>query len=180
MTRGMGREIRKAFIGTIALILALKSFVERESAQSGWIFIVLNQLFQTLLFVFNNELEPLPICIFLSGIVIAAVLGFWSIQRLKKAGRSISLSQFNGHVYRNPGLAFVFVLACLGMLGFPITPTFLGIDLMLGKIYENQFLLLFLEISNLIVGGLAVYRIYSRLFLGPDRGMDHDFAYQSS
>jgi formate hydrogenlyase subunit 3/multisubunit Na+/H+ antiporter MnhD subunit len=62
----------------------------------------------------------------------------------------------------------LFAIASLGLSGFPITPTFIGEDLILGHIRENQVLLTVLTASNLIIDGLAIFRIYARLFLGPN------------
>jgi formate hydrogenlyase subunit 3/multisubunit Na+/H+ antiporter MnhD subunit len=77
-------------------------------------------------------------------------------------------------------LAFIFVIACLGLAGFPITPTFIGEDLMLGHIHENQFPLLILIVLNLILDGLVIFRIYARLFLGQHKKGYHEFSYRSS
>lgn len=162
------------------LVLILKSFVERNSVLSSWLLIFMNQLYLSLAFGFNEEFDFNQIHIFLSGIFLAAALGVWVILRLKKKGEDISLNQFQGHSYEYPRLAFLFVIACLAMAGFPITPTFIGEDLMLGHIHENQFPLLLLMVLNLILDGLVIFRIYSRLFLGKHKKGYHEFAYRSS
>ena len=51
---------------------------------------------------------------------------------------------------------------------------------MLGHIHENQFPLLILIVLNLIMDGLVIFRIYSRLFLGPHEKGYHETAYRSS
>lgn len=168
------------FFGIVGLVLALKAFVARGVAAVGWMFILLNQLYQPLIFAFNEELDLLQVYIFLSGIILAGLLGFRVIYNLRKAGRNISLNRFNGNVYGYPGKALVFVFACLAMVGFPVTPTFVGIELLLGNMGGNQFFLPVLVAFNMIIIGLSVYRIYARLFLGPDISDYHDFAYRSS
>jgi formate hydrogenlyase subunit 3/multisubunit Na+/H+ antiporter MnhD subunit len=72
------------------------------------------------------------------------------------------------------------MLASLGMAGFPITPTFIGEDLILGHVQEHQFGLTLLISLGLILDGLAVFRIYARLFLGPHEKGYHEVAYKSS
>ncbi len=169
----------EAYAG-LGLVLILKSFVERDSVLSSWLLILMNQLYLSLAFGFNEEFDFNQIHIFLSGIILAAALGVWIILRLKKKGEDVSLNQFQGHSFEYPRLAFLFVIACLAMAGFPITPTFIGEDLMLGHIHENQFPLLLLMVLNLILDGLVIFRIYSRLFLGKHKKGYHEFANRSS
>jgi NADH:ubiquinone oxidoreductase subunit 5 (subunit L)/multisubunit Na+/H+ antiporter MnhA subunit len=66
------------------------------------------------------------------------------------------------------------------LAGFPIIPTFIGEDLMLGHIHENQLPLRLLIVLNLILDGLVIFRIYSRVFLGPHMKGYHEVAYRSS
>ena len=53
------------------------------------------------------------------------------------------------------------------LAGFPISPTFIGEDLVFSHIHEDQFFLAICVALSLIVDGLALIRIYSKLFLGP-------------
>jgi NADH:ubiquinone oxidoreductase subunit 5 (subunit L)/multisubunit Na+/H+ antiporter MnhA subunit len=164
----------------ISLVLILKSFIKRKSVLIAWLLIIVSQLFLSLSFGFNEKFDFNQVHLYLSGIILSGVVGLYVIHKLKKENMNINLNQFQGHVYEHPILAFVFMLACLGISGFPITPTFIGEDLMLGHIYENQFVLLTLLILCLALDGLVVFRIYSRLFLGQHKSDYHDFAYRSS
>jgi formate hydrogenlyase subunit 3/multisubunit Na+/H+ antiporter MnhD subunit len=92
----------------------------------------------------------------------------------------VSLDRFYGHVYEHPRIASVFLLACLGISGFPITPTFIGEDLIISHIEENQILLAFLIAMSLIINGLASIRMYARIFLGPHVKTYHETAKRSS
>jgi hypothetical protein len=161
-------------------IFILKAFVERKSALTAWVLIIVNQLYQSLAFGFNEGFDFVQVHIYLSGIFIAGLIGVWVITKLRKGKENVSLNQFNGHVYEHPRLAFIFVIACLGLAGFPITPTFIGEDLMLGHIHENQIPLLVLIVLNLILDGLVIFRIYARLFLGQHKKGYHEFSYRSS
>lgn len=58
-------------------------------------------------------------------------------------------------------------MMCLGVAGFPITPTFIGEDLIFSHIHADQILLAIIIAFSLIINGLAAIRIYSRVFLGP-------------
>jgi formate hydrogenlyase subunit 3/multisubunit Na+/H+ antiporter MnhD subunit len=63
-------------------------------------------------------------------------------------------------------MAFTFLLAALGLAGFPITSTFLGEDLLLSHIEDEQWLLAALVAFTFIFNGIVIIRIYARLFLG--------------
>ncbi len=111
---------------------------------------------------------------------IAGLDGSWVLNNVNPGGESNLMNRLHGHGYEHRRLAFVFVVAAQGLAGFPITPTFIGEDLMLGHIHENQLPLLLLIVLNLILDGLVIFRIYSRIFLGPhDKGY-HEVAYRSS
>lgn len=64
-------------------------------------------------------------------------------------------------------LAFVFLLCGLMVTGFPISPTFIGEDLVFSHIHVNQFVLAALVSLSIIIDGIAMIRLYARLFLGP-------------
>jgi formate hydrogenlyase subunit 3/multisubunit Na+/H+ antiporter MnhD subunit len=74
----------------------------------------------------------------------------------------------------------IFLLATLGMAGFPITPTFLGEDLIFSHIAVNQLILLTTVTLSFIINGLSLVRIFARIFLGPHSKTDHPIPGRSS
>lgn len=169
--------ILMAFLGFFTI---LKAFTERSLAQNAWFLVVMNQLFTALSIGFNDQFDFTQIYLFLSGIFVSAIVGYLCLRKLNQEQKSTNLNRFHGHAYEHPRLSFVFLLACLGLAGFPITPTFIGEDLIIGHIHENQILLTILTALNLILSGLTVYRIFARVFWGPhDKGY-HEVAYKSS
>ncbi len=166
--------------GICGIIMILKAFVEREDARLAWFYIIINQLFTSLSIGFNEQFGFDQIHLYLSGILVCGVIGYYCLYYLTNKKESVSLDGFHGHSYFYPALGFVFLIASLGLSGFPITPTFIGEDLILGHIHENQFILLTLTCLSLILDGLAIFRIYSRLFLGPHYKENHEVAFRSS
>jgi len=166
--------------GLFGCIFILKAFVERKSALNAWVLIIVNQLYLSLAFGFNEAFDFQQVHIFLSGVFISGGLGIWVINKLRRNGEVVTLDQFNGHSYEHPRLSFIFAIAALGLAGFPITPTFIGEDLMLGHVHENQFPLLTLVVLSLILDGLVIFRIYARLFMGPHTKGYHEVAHRSS
>ena len=90
----------------------------------------------------------------------------------------IGLNQFHGYTYERPGIAFVFLLSCLALIGFPFTPTFLGIDILFTHIHKDQPVLITLTSLSFIFIEIAILRIYARVFLGPNKKNDHPIAYR--
>lgn len=166
-----------AFVG---LLLILKALVKRNAARNSWVLILISQLFVALAIAFNEQFDFSQIHLYLSGIFVSGALGFYGLYVLKKDGEATDLGRFHGHSYEHPRLSNLFLVACLGLTGFPVTPTFIGEDVLLGHVHENQYLLTFLLALTLILDGLAVFRIYCRLFLGPHSKSYHEIAYRSS
>ncbi|WP_320815301.1 proton-conducting transporter membrane subunit [Flavobacterium sp.] len=166
-----------AFIG---LLFVFKAFSERNSPFIAWILIVLNHFWIALAIVFNEKVDYSELVVYLSGIVVAGVVGYFALLRLKKMEANVNLNQYLGHVYEHPKFAFFFLLAALGVTGFPITTTFIGEDLIFSHVESNQIVLAFFIASSFIVSGIAGIRIYTRLFLGPHIKTYHELPYKSS
>jgi NADH-quinone oxidoreductase subunit L len=166
--------------GLIGLLMVIKAFTERKSVRLSWSLIIMNHLCIALAISFNKHFDESHHIWYLSGVIACGLLGYLCIQRLRKQGEWVSLDRFYGHVYEHPRIASVFLLACLGISGFPITPTFIGEDLIISHIEENQILLAFLIAMSLIINGLASIRMYARIFLGPHVKTYHETAKRSS
>lgn len=166
-----------AFIG---LLLVFKAFTERKSARMSWLMVVINHFWIALAVMYNSHFDFSHVLIYLSGIMVAGIVGYVVLQNIKKLEGSNRLYRFHGHSYEHPVLALVFLLAALGLSGFPISPTFVGEDLIFSHIREDQFVLSALIAMCFIVDSLAIIRIYARVFLGPHIKSYHEVAYRSS
>jgi NADH:ubiquinone oxidoreductase subunit 5 (subunit L)/multisubunit Na+/H+ antiporter MnhA subunit len=166
-----------AFIG---LLMVLKSFTERRFARMSWLLIIMNHFWVALAVSFNEHFSYEQSPLYLSGIVVSGIVGYLCLVRLKKHEGNIDLDQFHGHAYKHPRIAFVFLLSCLGLAGFPITPTFIGEDLIFTHIHEDQVLLAAFVSLSFILDGLSLIRIYARVFLGPHVKSQYEMAYRSS
>jgi NADH:ubiquinone oxidoreductase subunit 5 (subunit L)/multisubunit Na+/H+ antiporter MnhA subunit len=164
----------------IALILVLKSFTARLHTRMGWLMLIMSHFWVALAIVFNENSGLHEVYFYIGGVVVAGIAGYLTLSKLKSLENNIDLDQFHGHVYKHPKLALIFLLCCLGLSGFPITPTFLGKDLILSHIHKNQIVLALITTLSLIIEGLAIIRIYARVFLGPHAKSIDEMAYRSS
>lgn len=166
-----------AFIG---LLLVLKSFAEKKNAMLGWILVNMNHFWVALAIAFNDNFDYNQVYFYLSGIVICGTIGLFTLRQLKHQVNEMDLDHYHGHGYKHPKLALLFLLACLGVTGFPITPTFIGEDLMFSHIHYDQVVLAFFISLSFIIDGLSIIRIYARLFMGPHVESPYEMAYKSS
>jgi NADH-quinone oxidoreductase subunit L len=164
----------------IGLLMVLKAFTERYRARMSWVLILLNHAWVALSISFNEHFSLSHVLLYLSGILVMGLFGYLTLRRIKRIEGNIDLDRFHGHVYEHPKIAFAFFLACLGVSGFPITPSFIGEDLIFSHIHEDQLLLAFLTALSLIIDGLAIIRIFARVFFGPHTKTYHEVAYRSS
>jgi NADH-quinone oxidoreductase subunit L len=165
-----------SFIGLVAVV---KAFTERNSVRLSWSLVIINHLLIAMAISFNEHFDKTHILWYLSGVIISGIIGYLCIQRLRKLEKWVSLDKFYGHSYEHPKITMIFFIACLGLSGFPITPTFIGIDLIFSHIKENQVLLAFFVALSFVLNGLAVIRIYARIFLGPHVKKYHSIAKRS-
>ena len=165
---------------TIGLVFVFKAFSERKSPFIAWLLIVFNHFWIVLAILFNEKVSYYEISLYITGIVVAGTIGYIALLKLKLMEKNIVLSQHSGHVYEHPKFAFFFLLAALGVTGFPITSTFIGEDLLFSHIESNQTVLAFLIASSFVVSGIAGVRIYTRLFLGTHIKTYHELPYKSS
>lgn len=166
-----------AFIG---LVFVFKAFTERNSPFLAWLLIVFNHFWIVLAILFNEKVDGFEIALYLFGIIVSGIVGYIALLRLKQIEDTVVLSHYLGHVYEHPKFAFLFLIAVLGVTGFPITTTFIGEDLLFSHIESSQIVLAFFVACSFVVSGISGIRIYTRLFLGPHIKTYHELPYHSS
>jgi NADH:ubiquinone oxidoreductase subunit 5 (subunit L)/multisubunit Na+/H+ antiporter MnhA subunit len=154
-------------LAAVGLKLVLKSFIERKNVYIAWFMIVMNHAYMVLSVSYNEQFNMQHAIIYMSGVIISGVIGYACLYNLKRKETNINLNNFYGYAIPYPKTAFIFLMACLGLSGFPITATFIGEDLLFSHIHQNQLLLASLVSISIILDGITLIRMYARLFLGP-------------
>ena len=93
---------------------------------------------------------------------------------------AFNLNAYYGLSYAYPLQAFIFLLSALGVMGFPITSTFIGEDVIFSHVHETQYFLAFAVALGFVLSGIALIRVYARLFLGPHYKTDHPSSLRAS
>lgn len=163
-----------------ALLFVLQAFSERKSAMFAWISVFWAHVWIAIGVSFNEHFDIGHTAIFLSGFVISCIIGAICLYLLKKKENSLDLNRYHGHVYDYRRSALIFLLASMGLMGFPITLSFIGEDLILSHIHSDQFVLALVYALTYIIGGIAIVRVYARTYLGPQINKMHQTALKAA
>jgi NADH:ubiquinone oxidoreductase subunit 5 (subunit L)/multisubunit Na+/H+ antiporter MnhA subunit len=166
-----------AFIG---LMLVFRAYAGRRNIFIGWTLILMNHFWVILAISFNDQLTLNEIIFYLAGVIAAGSLGFAVLWKISKLEPGVDLNRFHGHSFEYPKMAAIFLVACLGLAGFPITTTFIGEDILFSHIEYNQVFLAFFISLGFVVSGISLIRMYARIFLGPHIKRYHAVAQRSS
>jgi formate hydrogenlyase subunit 3/multisubunit Na+/H+ antiporter MnhD subunit len=83
-------------------------------------------------------------------------------------------------VYEQETTGLLFLFAAIGMVGFPITAAFIGIDVLFTYVHTGQALLIILMALCLLFIELSAFRILLRIFMGPHKKLNHPVAFRST
>lgn len=179
-TAGNVSRYMPVILSFTSLLLVLHAFAERGDARRAWILAFASQFFIVLAVLLNIDFRWNELVIYLCGTLVSGIGGWISLNKIHAIDKDISLNGFHGYTYEQPRLGFVFLLCCLGLVGFPVTPTFIGVDIMFTHVEKEQLAVIaFMALSFLFIE-LSVLRIYARIFLGQHKKPYHAIAYRSS
>jgi NADH-quinone oxidoreductase subunit L len=170
-----------SFVFALAgVVMVLKSFTERRQVFVAWWLVVANHVSVAIAISLNENYSMSHNVIYLSGIALGGVIGFLLLRKLKSIAGDMDLDRFHGYVKYYPKLSMAFFFCCLALSGFPITPTFIGEDLIFSHIHEEQVGLAVLVSLSFILDGLSLIRIFARVFFGPSVRSVYESSYRSS
>jgi len=166
---------------SIALLVILFAFSFRQSALKAWIYLFTGHLFIIAAVIFNTaHINAIEIVFYFSGIFLAFLLGLYCLQKIKAIDNDITLNRYHGYVYEQETTGFLFLVSAMGMLGFPLTAAFIGIDVFFTYVNSNQYILIALMALCFVFIELSAFRILLRIFMGPHKKLDHPVAFRSS
>lgn len=176
---GGNKYVLSSIIIGIAFLYGLRIFTEKERVLFAWYQIACFHIFIASGMLIN-DISIYHLSFYIGGILISYLIGHYSMNKIRKKEIIISLKSYQGHCYEHPVVEFLFFISCLGLMGFPITSAFIGVELLLNNIETNQLVLLSLLLLSFLINGLAMIRMYSRVFLGPHVKTYHTQARKSS
>ena len=154
-------------IGLAMFYLALLGFTLKRHVLKTWNQVALSSLLAgAATWMLGPDAEGY-VEIFISGIGVAWLLGLFAIRRMEHHGAF----EGNPFIYRGmgekkPWLSLLLFLAFLGLVGFPLTPIFLGQDLLLFHLSSEHAWLAPLMAIAFVLNGISASGVYMRLCAG--------------
>lgn len=165
----------------IALSLTLFSFSHRQSALRAWEYLLVAHVFIMAGVNMNAaHINIIEILFYALGVVAAFALGYYCLLKIKNIDNDIALNKYHGYVYEQKNTALLFLLAAIGLLGFPVTTAFIGIDVLFTYVGSDQVITIVLLSLCFIFIELAAFRIVTRIFFGLHKKLNHPVAFRSS
>jgi len=154
-------------ISVFMVLSSLSAFSQKHSPFRVWNAIGLSSILAGVAVWFLNPVAWFDVAIFASGIIPAWILGLVVLAMLLR-NDNFDASPF---VYRamaetQPKLALLLFLSFLGLVGFPISPAFLGEDLLLSHASEHAPWFALPITIAFVINGIAAARVFQRLCLG--------------
>ncbi len=113
----------------IALLVILASFASRKSAKESWDNLIMPHLLIKSAIVINaDHYIWTEVIMYGGGVLFAYLLGLFCLQKTNSVDKDISLNKYHGYVYEPKTTALLFLVATIGLIGFPLTTAFIGIS----------------------------------------------------
>jgi NADH:ubiquinone oxidoreductase subunit 5 (subunit L)/multisubunit Na+/H+ antiporter MnhA subunit len=152
----------------LSIFMIMKAFSERRYPRLVWLLNIFSHFNLVIAVILNEKVLFYQVTLYLSGVIVSGIVGYIVLEILRRKERKyFDLDEYYGHITHHRILAKIFFISTLGLMGFPITTTFLGEDLLFSHITQNQYLLAFFFSLSYVLGGISLIRLYSKLFLGP-------------
>jgi NADH-quinone oxidoreductase subunit L len=153
---------------SISMVLAtLSGFSQKHSPFRTWNDIALSYFFACVAvwFMVNSAWDDAVL--FLTGIIPAWLLGIAALSLLLKSENyKNSPFAYRAMAETKPKLSLLLFISFLGLAGFPITPAFVGEDLLLYHASSRHPWFAALIAFSFVVNGIAAARIFVRLCMG--------------
>lgn len=149
------------------LLASVSAFAQKRSAIKVWNNVGLSCLFAAGTAWLGSEDYCDDVFLFLAGIVPAWTLGLVTLRVLLRGERfADDPFRYRAMAERRPGLALLLFLCFLGLIGFPITPAFLGEDVLLFHVSHHFGGIVPLVAVSLVLNGIAAAGVFLRLCMG--------------
>ena len=152
----------------LAMMLAsLSAFSQKHSFINTWNAVAASCLLAGASVWFLHPDAELDIILFASGIIPSWLLGAAVLLRLPKPEKFKNTPfAYRAMSETNPLMAAILFLSFLGLVGFPITPAFIGEDLLLYHASREFAWIAALIAVCFVINGIAAARIYLRICMG--------------
>lgn len=164
----------------LSILLFVRSYANTGTALACWTQVFFGQVFAFVFLITLTEVTFQTALIYLTGIVLAYAAGLLCLRFLDTGSVRLSVSEYHGYMYKHPAIGNIFFVATLAMVMFPITPSFIGEEVLLSGIHTDQSAFVAVFILGYVLSGVSSMRLFAKVFFGPHAKTYHEMAYRSS
>ncbi len=151
----------------LMVLASLNAFGAQRSPFHVWNAIGLSSVLAGVAVLFLNPAASLDVIVFASGIFPAWLLGIIVLARLLRHDNfAYSPFDYRAMAETHPKLSLFLFLSFLGLVGFPISPAFLGEDLLLFHASGHDPWFALPITLAFVINGIAAAKVFQRLCMG--------------
>jgi NADH-quinone oxidoreductase subunit L len=163
----------------LSMLLFVRAYATKGSALTAWTQVFLGQIFVGVFLSALTHAAVETILLYGTSIVVAYGVGVFCLKSLDNSSR-LTLMEYHGYMHQHATVGNVFFIACLAMMVFPITPSFIGEELFLSAVHIEDGVMVAIFAFGYVMSGIAVMRLFAKIFFGPHKKTHHEIAYRSS
>jgi NADH-quinone oxidoreductase subunit L len=149
------------------VLASLSAFSARNKPIHIWNAITLSSILAGIAVLFLNPWAQKDVVIFLSGVIPAWLLGLVILAKmLKLTDGKDTLFTYWAMAETNPKLSLLLFISFLCLVGFPISPAFLGEDLLLAHASSHDPWIALPITIAFVINGIAAAKVFQKLCLG--------------
>ncbi|WP_020482897.1 proton-conducting transporter transmembrane domain-containing protein [Methylomonas sp. MK1] len=148
-------------------VVSLSAFSNKRSPFQVWHSVALSSILAGVAVWLMVPSAWADVVLFFSGIIPSWILGIWALSVLLRHYHFADEPfVFRAFAETRPGWSLMLFLSFLGLVGFPITPAFLGEDLLLSHASSQHPWFAAPITVSFVINGIAIARVYLRLCMG--------------
>lgn len=165
----------------MSAVFYIRAFATKNAAQTCWNLVALGHLFGALFLGLASGASAKYLIMYSAGVALAFIAGHICLWYVRvRANETLELGDYHGLIYSFKKLGNLFFVVCLLFMAFPLSPSFLGQEILVSSIPDSQAFQVALFCLTYLLAGVAVMRLYIKVFFGPHKGSQHEIAYKSS
>ena len=164
----------------VSIMFYIRAFTTKGAAVVCWNLIMLGHVFSIMFLALAADGNWKYLAMYGAGVVLAFVMGHLCLWYLAMKSHASTLQDYQGAIYVFAKLGNFFFIVCLLFMAFPISPSFLAQDILLGLIPGSHVLQTVLFCFSYLLVGVSTMRLYTKIFFGPHKTSYHERAYKSS
>lgn len=148
-------------------VVSLSAFSNKHSPFQVWHSVALSSILAGVAVWLMVPDAWYDVALFFSGIIPSWALGIWALNVLLRHYKFADEPfVFRAFAETRPRWSLMLFLSFLGLVGFPITPAFLGEDLLLSHASSQHPWFAAPITMSFVINGIAIARVYLRLCMG--------------